>query len=173
MPEKPDHRRVAIDPDAAPTHDERMEAERLRIALENPAMANEDAALARALAAAWSQRDLSAAEHRALVDRALDSPGAARRPAARWLRLSFASAAVVALAAGFLLSVSSGDLRRRTASEAAPSSETIVLAVTRSTQPLFPEHFAPTGGATGRIDRIAMARAADLRENEFAKWGVR
>ena len=28
-------------------------------------------------------------------------------------------------------------------------------------------------GETTRIDRIAMARAADLRDNEFARWGVR
>ena len=47
------------------------------------------------------------------------------------------------------------------------------VAVSRSTQELFPERFAPTGGESARIDRIAMARAADLRDNEFAKWGVR
>ena len=46
-------------------------------------------------------------------------------------------------------------------------------AVSRSTQALFPERFAATGGETARIDRIAMARATDLRDNEFAKWGVR
>jgi hypothetical protein len=45
--------------------------------------------------------------------------------------------------------------------------------VSRSTQALFPDRFAPVGGETARIDRIAVARAADLRDNEFAKWGVR
>ena len=49
----------------------------------------------------------------------------------------------------------------------------VAVAVSRSTQPLFPERFPATGGETSRIDRIAMARGADLRDNEFAKWGVR
>ena len=46
------------------------------------------------------------------------------------------------------------------------------LARVRSTQPLFTEHFEAHGGESARIDRIAIARAADLRDNEFARWGV-
>jgi len=50
----------------------------------------------------------------------------------------------------------------------------------RSTQPLFEEPFqasAATGArashGSARIDRIAMARASDFRENEFSRWGAR
>jgi hypothetical protein len=43
----------------------------------------------------------------------------------------------------------------------------------RSTQPLFHEPFAAHGGSSARIDRIASARAADLRENMYARWDVR
>jgi hypothetical protein len=172
MPEKPDRRPIAIEPDAPPTEDERAEAERLRAALDDPTTPNEDAALARALAAAWAPRDLSAVEHRALLDRAVATVRG-RRHRTRWLRVSLASAAVVSLAAGFVLSFSSGGVGRRIAGEEAPPTASVTLAVSRSTQPLFPERFGPTGGATARIDRIAMARAADLRDNEFAKWGVR
>jgi hypothetical protein len=37
----------------------------------------------------------------------------------------------------------------------------------RSTQPLFKQPFKP-GDAAARIDRIAMARERDYRENRFA-----
>jgi hypothetical protein len=61
----------------------------------------------------------------------------------------------------------------------------------RSTQPLFDEPFevrrsasegqlkkTASGGATrprgsSRIDRIAMARAGEFRDNEFSRWGAR
>jgi hypothetical protein len=43
----------------------------------------------------------------------------------------------------------------------------------RSTQALFDAPFARTGGESARIDRIAMARAQDYRDNQFAAWGVR
>jgi hypothetical protein len=45
----------------------------------------------------------------------------------------------------------------------------------RSTMDLFDPvmPFARTGGQSARIDRIAGARAAELRENRFVAWGVR
>lgn len=45
----------------------------------------------------------------------------------------------------------------------------------RSTDDLFDRNtqFPKTGGESARIDRIAMARASDLRQNRFAAWGVR
>lgn len=46
------------------------------------------------------------------------------------------------------------------------------LAQSRSTQPLFDEAFK-SGETSARIDRIAVARAADYRDNRFAKWGVK
>ena len=153
------------DPDAPPTEEERREADALRRALEDPRLEHDDAALARALSSAWSPRDLPAGEHRALVERALADRDRLRRRR-RVVRVSFGATAVLALAAAVLLYV--GGKRPSETGRA-----TAALAVSRSTQPLFPEHFAATGGETARIDRIAMARAADLRENEFAKWGVR
>jgi len=49
----------------------------------------------------------------------------------------------------------------------------VAVVLSRSTQALFTDPFAPTGGESARIDRIAMARGADLRDNQFAKWGAR
>jgi hypothetical protein len=33
--------------------------------------------------------------------------------------------------------------------------------------------FPRAGGESARVDRIASARASDLRDNRFAAWGVR
>jgi hypothetical protein len=71
----------------------------------------------------------------------------------------------LALAASVLLLVySSGGL--------APTLSTVDLRCARSTGPLFSAPFPSTGGASGRVDRIALARAADLRDNMFARWEV-
>jgi hypothetical protein len=161
-----DSRALPLEPDAPPTEREIAEADELRRALEDPRRANEDAELARALAASWSPRDLSPQQHGVLVEQALVRLDGAGRRRARVVRLSFAASAVVALAAGVLLVFGAG----RGPERARPNP---ALAVSRSTQPLFIERFAATGGETSRIDRIAMARAADLRDNDFAKWGVR
>jgi hypothetical protein len=120
-----------------------------------------DPELARILRAAWSPEDLSPEEHKKLVARAI----APRR--ATVVRVSFGASALLALAASILLVVWT-DKPPRPGPSLGP-----VLSVSRSTQSLFARPFAPTGGESARVDRIAMARAADLRENEFAKWGVR
>jgi hypothetical protein len=165
------------DPDAPASEAERAAAERLRDALEappldgRPAETNDDAELARALVSAWSPRDLPDDVHKALVSRALATATAtaARRNArrSRVIRLSFAATGALAAAAALVL-VLRGD--RSTPDVAAVAA---TAAVSRSTQPLFRDPFPTRGGETSRIDRIAMARAADLRENEFARWGVR
>jgi hypothetical protein len=156
-----------LDPDAPPSEEELAEAKKLRDALAQPAGAHDDAELARALSAAWSPRDLSPAEHRAVLDRAL-AGHPSRRRRALVVRVSFGAGALAALAAGVALVAGSFQ-------GSAPSAqqERTAFVATRSTQALFREPFASTGGQTARVDRIAMARAADLRENEFAKWGVR
>ena len=154
-------------PEAEPSDREVAEADELRRALEDPARGHEDAELARALAGAWAPRDLSVSEHAALVQRALARAGARPRRG-RVVRISFGAGAVVALAASFLLV-----LRTERASPVKGSATAAAVATSRSTQPLFPVQFSTLGGETGRIDRIASARAADLRENQFAKWGVR
>ncbi len=120
-----------------------------------------DPELARVLRAAWSPEDLSREEHRKLVAEAITP----RR--ATVVRVSFGASAILALAASVLLAVWTGE-PPRPGPNLGPA-----LTVSRSTQSLFPRPFAPTGGESARVDRIAMARAADLRENQFAKWGVR
>jgi hypothetical protein len=71
---------------------------------------------------------------------------------------------VLALAAGFILFVQTQETR-------APRSE-VALAKARTTQPLFDEPFH-AGETSARIDKIAIARAADYRDNYFAKRGVK
>lgn len=150
---------LRLDPGAPATERERACADELRAALDDPSVANEQAELARALSAAWSPRDLDQQGHRAIVERAL------RPRRARASRVWLAASAAVALAAAVALVVKPG---RAPAPRGAAA-----VAFSRSTQPLFGDRFAPAGGQTARIDRIAMARAADLRDNEFARWGVR
>jgi hypothetical protein len=163
-----DPRKLNDDPDAPPSEEELAAARALREALDDPAKAaNDDAELARAMASAWSPRDLSPAQHGELVERALARHDRLRSRRGRVVRVTFGAGAIVALAASVLLVVRGGRLGHETTRTVAG------MAVSRSTQPLFPERFAPAGGESARIDRIAMARAADLRDNEFAKWGVR
>ncbi|MBX3261506.1 MAG: hypothetical protein KF782_17620 [Labilithrix sp.] len=127
-----------------------------------------------ALRAAHRPTPLADVEHRALVDRALALAGpredaapaggsvVALRPRARTMRLAVVSATtVLALAASVVVWLTTAGPH-----DAAP------LARARSTQPLFGAPFKP-GEASARIDRIAMARASDYRDNRFAKWGVR
>jgi hypothetical protein len=169
------------DPDAPPSEEELAAANKLRDELERPAPAkvgaDSDAELAQALSSAWSPRPLGPDDHSALLDRALAGHAERRRRARVVVRVSFGAGALAVLAAGFALAV--GDLSRSPESASAVRVERTeptagaALVSTRSTQPLFSEPFARAGGETARVDRIAMARAADLRENEFARWGVR
>jgi hypothetical protein len=165
--DQPDRKPIAADadggdPDAPPSDAERAEAESLRDALDRGGD-HPGAEVARVLSAAWSPRDIAPAEHGAIVERVL----ARRASRGRVIRVSFGVSAVVALAASVLLFVYAS--KQPPGRQALPAS----VAVSRSTQPLFPERFATLGGESARIDRIAMARSADLRDNEFAKWGVR
>ena len=158
------------DPDAPPSEEERAASDRLRDALADPSRANADADFARAIAVAHTPRELDASEHLAIVERALAPKEHARRGDGRArgrgivVRVAFGVTAAVALAAGVAFVV--GAPR--------PAAFAAQLATTRSTQPLFgSEKFPATGGESARIDRIAMARAGDLRDNRFARWGVR
>jgi hypothetical protein len=151
-------------PEAPATEEERAQAETLRLALDDPHRPSIDADLARALSSAWSPRDLPAETHRALIRQALDRHGSRR--GSQVVRLTFGASAAIALAAAVFLVV-------RGEREPGAAHVTTAVAVSRSTQDLFVDRFASTGGESARVDRIAMARAADLRENEFARWGVR
>ncbi len=154
------------------SEDEAALAEELRVALE----ANGDAPeVVRALRAAWSPTALDEADHRAIVANALTTgtgeaaerekgDGNVVRLKPRTMRLAVVTTTtVLALAASVVVWVTSGP----TSSEGeAP------LARARSTQSLFDEPFK-AGETSARIDRIAVARASDYRDNRFAKWGVR
>ena len=166
-----------IDPDAPPTAEEIAASSRLREALDDPRIANEAAELARAVALAHGPRAIEEKEHRAIVDAGIARGDArAKRARGRVTRLAFAGGGALAMAAALALVV--GGLResRSPSMAAAPAAVMVVtepLVPVRSTQPLFREPFARAGGESARIDRIASARAGDLRDNRFAKWGVR
>jgi hypothetical protein len=122
------------------------------------------AVAARALKNAHEPAAIDAAEHRAIIDRGIERGLARRR--GRVIRIGFGVSAVLAAAAILILLI--GKIRK-------PEIEgsDVQLAVARTTQPLFTEPFPKQGGESQRIDRIAMARASDLRENRFARWGVK
>jgi hypothetical protein len=165
------------DPDAPPSEEEKIASARLKDALEDPNLVNADAELARALALADAPRELTDAEHRAIIERAV----ATTKPRGRVIRVVFGVTTALALAAAAVLVVGtlnrSAEVTRAASVALAPRSPTVPpLAQARSTQELFDEPFAKPlsrGAASARIDRIAMARAGDLRENRFAMWGVR
>ena len=119
--------------------------------------------------AAWSPTELSAERHELILDQALARSARPVRPARRGrvLRVVFGAGTAVALAAGVVAVIGSERGEEPAPEAAAP------LATSRSTQPLFAQSFERRGGESSRIDRIALARQADLRENEFTRWGVR
>ncbi|MFO0585983.1 MAG: hypothetical protein U0441_00520 [Polyangiaceae bacterium] len=96
--------------------------------------------------------------------------------------------AVVAMAAGVMLllgrlgtssapppsSVAQAPAAAATAVAMSPSPSAPRIAA-RSTQEMFDAAtpFPRSGGESERVDRIAAARASDLRANRFAAWGVR
>src|SRR5580692_6363494 len=94
------------DPDAPVTDQERVAADELRSALEDPRLENDDADLARALSSAWAPHDLSEPQHRALVEQALRRHRRSAR-SGRVVRMSFAAGAAFALAAGLVLVIGS------------------------------------------------------------------
>ncbi len=165
------------DPDAPPSEEELRQAAELRDALADPTRPNEGAALARAvvLAHAPGSRPLDRTENEALVQRALGlgrgAAPVASLAAARDRRVRRAllggAASVAALAASVLLFQQQGAPAPVASLDAPPQLHA------RSSQPLFHEPFATRGGTSSRIDRIASARAGDLRENMFARWDVR
>ena len=159
------------DPDAPPTEEEKIASERLRDALADPKIENADAELARALAQAHGPRELGKDEHDAIVRAAL----AKAKPRGRVIRITFGLATTFAVAAAAVLFIGRSEMKSAPPESASVAAAPSLVPV-RSTQDLFDEPFAKPlskGAASARIDRIAMARAGDLRENRFAMWGVR
>jgi hypothetical protein len=173
------------EPDAPPSEEEMVASDALRRALENPSLPNEAAELARAVSLAHRPRPLDAALHAELLENALRGaeklPG---RKGGKVVRVFFGVSAALAVAASVALVV--GTMEK----DEAPAASILAPAVVasspyraRSTQPLFSEPFdAPLAKAdarsrpssgSARVDRIAIARASDFRENEFSRWGAR
>jgi hypothetical protein len=169
---------VPDDPDAPASAEEIAAAEKLRDALADPKIDHEGAAFARAAALAHAPRAIDEAEHRAIVERVIAAAAKSDRSqtkerragGGRVIRVAFGAAAALSLAAAAILAIGNvgGGAREQAALE-----PIVPLAPVRSTQPLFHEPFARSGGASARIDRIARAREGDLRENRFALRGVR
>ncbi|HEX9294483.1 MAG TPA: hypothetical protein VF881_01575 [Polyangiaceae bacterium] len=156
------------DPDAAPTPEELESAEWLRRALdraESDVAANRDWELLQSIRSAVAPVPLSDERHRRILDASL-SP----KRTGKVIYLAVGGmASLAAMAAALALVI--GQPRQQ--SPAAVAQARRALAVSRSAADLFPEGIPPTGGTTERVDRIADARAQDLRENRFARWGIR
>lgn len=154
------------DPDAPPTEAELATAAELRRALEreaSPQAGNADGALVEAVRAALHPAPIAEKTHRRILDKALE-----KSTKGKVTYLAFGGlAATAALAAAVALVV------RGKAEPPSSTAERAPMAVSRSAADLFPSGFPATGGTSDRVDRIAYARARDLRENRFAAWGVR
>jgi hypothetical protein len=186
--------RALGDVDAAPTKIERERAEILRGELDaenakarRGAKAegqSDEAALAGALRAAWAPRPIDPLKNEALIAQAMRKGAPAQKPRGRVISFTMVSlGAMAAVAAGVLLFAGQmGNLEGGASSKtaAAPPAAPMTSAQAsfipaRSAADLFDAAtpFPRTGGESARIDRIASARAADLRANRFAAWGVR
>jgi len=159
------------DIDAPPSEEELRAAESLRALLE-PGAADvahhPDAELARAVRSAARPAALSPERHRGILDRSL-----ANRSKGRVIYVVFGGVtSLAAMAASFALVMRQADAPSSAAAVAALEAPP-AMALSRSTAQLFPEGIPVTGGTSDRVDRIAYARAQDLRENRFARWGIR
>lgn len=146
------------DPFRPPTEEEQRQALALAQALD-AGTPHPDAALARALRLAAGgavDRDPPVEE---ILGRALRR---AERPKVLYLRVG-AAAALLAAAASVALVLGVQPERAEDAPE---------LVVSRSLSPLFATETGALS-ASARLDRIANARARDLRNNRYARWGVR
>jgi hypothetical protein len=158
----------------AATPEERADAERLRAALDETHAHTEpsdDAELARALRAAVAPSALDPRVNEAMIQAAL------RRAVVRLPRriapvTMAALASIAAMAAGVALLVGRANETRHRPDRA---DGTAALLHARSAEELFDAAtpFPRRGEESLRIDRIASARAADLRKNRFAAWGVK
>lgn len=118
--------------------------------------------LANSLKVAFAPSPLPSARIDALVQRTLQRTP--RRSNLIFVAFGAASAAL-ALAAAIALLVGSSPRREVHTSK-------IVFAESRSSAPLFSERFTRES-TSERVERIALTRGRELRENRFAAWGVR
>ncbi len=150
--------------------DEMAKAEALRRALANIRESHEShephadpdglAELAESLRAAHTPSDLSSKDHEEILSRALPAAKSGAK-GGRVIRVTFGVVSAMAIAAGLLLYLRPTPPGRDPGSEAP-----VAWARSRSTTPLFSEPWK-RGESTARIDRIALAREHDFRENRF------
>ena len=136
--------------------------------------------LALELHAACGQVGIDAFANEKLIQRSLETTSSSKGLGLRWWTIV---ASVAAVAAGALVAVRGVDWADRAERAVAPQAaapsvvnvSTAALIAARSTQALFDPgtKFPVQGGESERVDRIASARAGDLRANRFAVWGVR
>lgn len=147
---------------------ERAAAEQLRAELAGETPPGRDAAFVGAVQLAVRPTSLDAARNEALIAAALRAP-LRRRHLPRITPLTMVTlTSVAALAAGVALFFGRPV-------PPPPGDATAALARARSADNLFDAAtpFPRHGEESARMDRIASARAADLRRNRFAAWGVR
>lgn len=158
------------------------------------AKTSDDAAsVADGLRSAWAPAEIRAERHEAILKKSLGSSRDQAREAAggksaeraepaplslrkmRWGGRAWAGVGTaIAMAAGVLFLVTRM-LGPQNAPNGGARSEGLTAQIpSRSTMDLFDpnEPFPSSGGESERVDRIADARAADLRANRFAAWGL-
>jgi hypothetical protein len=147
-------------------------AERLRAALDQDSD-HPDATLARALRAAVAPEALEPARAEQILTQALSASGAPpqarQRKSGNLVYVVFgAGSAALALAAAAVLLVRGA----MPAAQLEPRASHQALAMSRSTAPLFTEKFS-AADSSERVERITLVRERELRNNRFARWGVR
>lgn len=168
------NRALGIGPSDAPaTNSEREAADRLREAIRHPHSEDRDEPqieMLDALVAAHRPKGIDPLRNELLITRALK--GSSQRTVQRRVVpvVTAAILGVAAMAAGISLYLQGSGASSETANVTAPA-----LQRSRSTTNLFDAAtpFPRVGGESARMDRISNARAADLRNNRFALWGVR
>jgi hypothetical protein len=158
--------------DPSATGAERDAAGRLRDAMAHPQTDGRDEPeieLADALVSAYRPRGIDPLRNELLITRALRR--SSQRTVSRRV-LPVVTAAVLgvaAMAAGVALYL------RPVTDKPVATATAPMMQRSRSTADLFDAAtpFPRVGGESARVDRIANARAADLRDNRFALWGVR
>jgi hypothetical protein len=158
----------ALGDDSASTTSEREGADRLRAELDGIAPREISAPL-HALRLAVKPTEIPAERNEALIAAAFRRARGRMAAVRRIAPVTMAAlAGVAALAAGVALFVGE-------APSSPPSAPTAALIRARSAEDLFDPAtpFPRSGEESARIDRIAGARARDLRRNRFTAWGVR
>jgi hypothetical protein len=158
----------ALGDEASVTRAERAAADRLRAELEGTAEVRVSAPL-HALRLAARPTEIAPERNEMLIAAAFRRARGRMAAVRRIAPVTMAAlAGVAALAAGVALFVGK-------AGAPPPGAATAALVHARSADDLFDPAtpFPRTGEESARIDRIAGARARDLRKNRFTAWGVR